>query len=110
MRKCSCITVENWKYVTSDTKLLIIAVCVQENDFIEQISSNIDVEELESNKIQRFELLRNELIELEKRVQRSADQSENEEVYPELYALLDTIFLRTGNLVCIDAQLFGTVI
>ncbi|XP_004303522.1 PREDICTED: uncharacterized protein LOC101293610 [Fragaria vesca subsp. vesca] len=50
-----------------------------ENDFIEQISSNIDVEELESNKIQRFELLRNELIELEKRVQRSADQSENEE-------------------------------
>ncbi|KAK9921379.1 hypothetical protein M0R45_029890 [Rubus argutus] len=50
-----------------------------ENKIIEQIASNIDVEELESNKIQRFELLRNELIELEKRVQRSADQSENEE-------------------------------
>ncbi|XP_062002895.1 uncharacterized protein LOC133720547 [Rosa rugosa] len=41
--------------------------------------SENDIEELESNKIQRFELLRNELIELEKRVQRSADQSENEE-------------------------------
>lgn len=35
----------------------------------------------ESNDIYRFELLRNELIELEKRVQRSADQSEIEEVY-----------------------------
>ncbi|XP_059646624.1 uncharacterized protein LOC132293255 isoform X2 [Cornus florida] len=33
----------------------------------------------ESSEIQRFELLRNELIELEKRVQRSADQSEKEE-------------------------------
>ncbi|KAM5559414.1 hypothetical protein ABKV19_020860 [Rosa sericea] len=42
-------------------------------------SENEIIEELESNKIQRFELLRNELIELEKRVQRSADQSENEE-------------------------------
>lgn len=38
------------------------------------------VEDLQSNEIQRFELLRNELIELEKRVQRSADQAENEEV------------------------------
>lgn len=63
-----------------------VTFCVQENKIIEQIASNIEVEELESNKIQRFELLRNELIELEKRVQRSADQSENEEVYPELCA------------------------
>lgn len=38
------------------------------------------VEDLQSNEIQRFELLRIELIELEKRVQRSADQAENEEV------------------------------
>ncbi|XP_050381776.1 uncharacterized protein LOC126798767 isoform X2 [Argentina anserina] len=50
-----------------------------ENEINDQIASNIDVEELESNKIQRFELLRNELIELEKRVQRSANQSDNEE-------------------------------
>lgn len=35
------------------------------------------VAEPKSNEIQRFELLRNELIELEKRVQ---DQSDNEEV------------------------------
>lgn len=77
-----------------------VAFCMQEND----------IEELESNKIQRFELLRNELIELEKRVQRSADQSENEEVYPELYAQLGTIFLGTRNLAHIDSQLLGTVI
>lgn len=35
--------------------------------------------ELESNEIRRFELLRNELMELEKRVQKSTDQYENEE-------------------------------
>nr|GEU34400.1 hypothetical protein [Tanacetum cinerariifolium] len=34
---------------------------------------------LESNEIQRFELLRNELIELERRVERSAKRSESEE-------------------------------
>ncbi|XP_076929925.1 uncharacterized protein LOC143594518 [Bidens hawaiensis] len=34
---------------------------------------------LESDEIQRFELLRNELIELERRVERSANRSENEE-------------------------------
>lgn len=47
---------------------------------MEQNTSNTDVADSESNEIRRFELLRNELIELEKRVQRSADQSENEEV------------------------------
>ncbi|XP_009372535.2 uncharacterized protein LOC103961683 isoform X1 [Pyrus x bretschneideri] len=50
-----------------------------DNELIEQSASSIEFEEPESNKIQRFELLQNELIELEKRVQRSADQSENEE-------------------------------
>ncbi|XP_050227484.1 uncharacterized protein LOC126677078 isoform X2 [Mercurialis annua] len=38
------------------------------------------VAESESNEILRFELLRNELMELEKRVQRTTDQSDNEEV------------------------------
>lgn len=55
-------------------------MCVQENECMEQNTSNTDVADSESNEIRRFELLRNELIELEKRVQRSADQSENEEV------------------------------
>lgn len=40
--------------------------------------SNSNVSDLESSEIRRFELLRNELMELEKRVQRSAYQSENE--------------------------------
>ncbi|XP_059462174.1 uncharacterized protein LOC132191251 isoform X1 [Corylus avellana] len=50
-----------------------------ENECMEQNTSNADVADSESNEIRRFELLRNELIELERRVQRSADQSENEE-------------------------------
>ncbi|KAK1563231.1 hypothetical protein Q3G72_024460 [Acer saccharum] len=49
------------------------------NEYIEQTTSNIGVENSELNEIRRFELLRNELIELEKRVQKSADQSEHEE-------------------------------
>ncbi|KAF3972707.1 hypothetical protein CMV_003815 [Castanea mollissima] len=50
-----------------------------ENECLEQTTSNIDNAGSESNEIRRFELLRNELKELEKRVQRSANQSENEE-------------------------------
>ncbi|XP_027936616.1 uncharacterized protein LOC114191570 isoform X1 [Vigna unguiculata] len=46
---------------------------------IEQPAPNVGVVDQESNEIRRFELLRNELIELEKRVQRSAYQSENNE-------------------------------
>ncbi|KAG7958288.1 hypothetical protein I3843_10G012900 [Carya illinoinensis] len=52
-----------------------------ENGCVGQTSSNIDVPDSESNEMWRFELLRNELIELEKRVQRSTDQSDNEEEY-----------------------------
>ncbi|EXB54610.1 hypothetical protein L484_019182 [Morus notabilis] len=48
-----------------------------ENEFVEQTASSLADSEL--NEFHRFELLRNELIELEKRVQRSADQSDNEE-------------------------------
>ncbi|XP_062112676.1 uncharacterized protein LOC133823841 isoform X5 [Humulus lupulus] len=49
----------------------------QENEFYEQTASSSAESEL--NEIHRFELLRNELIELENRVQRTADQSDNEE-------------------------------
>ncbi|XP_018820044.1 uncharacterized protein LOC108990507 [Juglans regia] len=52
-----------------------------ENECVGQTSSNIDVPDSESNEMWRFELLRNELIELENRVQRSTDQSDNEEEY-----------------------------
>ncbi|XP_004513581.1 uncharacterized protein [Cicer arietinum] len=46
-------------------------------NYIEQPAPNVEVVGQEPNEIHRFELLRNELMELEKRVQRSAYQSEN---------------------------------
>ncbi|KAF7818818.1 LETM1 and EF-hand domain-containing protein anon-60Da, mitochondrial [Senna tora] len=49
-------------------------------NYIEQPTSNVGVVDLESSEIRRFELLRNELIELEKRVERSARQSENDDL------------------------------
>lgn len=45
-----------------------------------QSTTNAGIEDCESNEIHRFELLRNELMELEKRVRKSTDQYENEEV------------------------------
>ncbi|XP_027366329.1 uncharacterized protein LOC113872737 isoform X3 [Abrus precatorius] len=45
----------------------------------EQSAANLGVVDQEPNEIRRFELLRNELIELEERVQRSAYQSEENE-------------------------------
>ncbi|KAF8397942.1 hypothetical protein HHK36_016868 [Tetracentron sinense] len=51
-----------------------------ENEPFEQATTaNMSDTNSESDEILRFELLRHELIELEKRVQRSADQSDNEE-------------------------------
>ncbi|KAJ6778475.1 LEUCINE ZIPPER-EF-HAND CONTAINING TRANSMEMBRANE PROTEIN [Salix koriyanagi] len=47
---------------------------------IGQTTTSMGIGESESNEIRRFELLRNELMELEKRVQKSTDQYENEEV------------------------------
>ena len=46
-----------------------------------QTTTSTGMGESESNEIHRFELLRNELMELEKRVRRSTDQYENEEVW-----------------------------
>ncbi|XP_018476676.1 uncharacterized protein LOC108847828 isoform X2 [Raphanus sativus] len=49
------------------------------DEYIEKSRENSDSVDSESNEIYRFELLRNELIELEKRVQGSTDESVNEE-------------------------------
>lgn len=57
-----------------------ILSCMQEDELFESDTVNTAVADSKSNEILRFELLRNELIELEKRVQKSANQSENEEV------------------------------
>ena len=43
--------------------------------------ANVEKKDMESNDILRFEQLRRELIELEKRVQKSADDAQKEEVY-----------------------------
>ncbi|CAL5389190.1 unnamed protein product [Camellia sinensis] len=50
-----------------------------DDESFERISFGTCIADSQSNEIQCFELLRNELMELEKRVQRSADRSENEE-------------------------------
>jgi len=69
---------------------------LKENN-IEVPAPNVGVVDQEPNEIHRFELLRNELIELEKRVQRSAYQSENNEVclkYSISYKFMILYFLQ----------------
>ncbi|KAJ6864774.1 hypothetical protein NC651_035362 [Populus alba x Populus x berolinensis] len=72
-----------WNFlVYSSTKKLgpDVAVADASGDAdIGQTTTSMGIGELESNEIRRFELLRNELMELEKRVQKSTDQYENEE-------------------------------
>lgn len=58
----------------------LTAVEKSEDEVIQQSSSIISATDAEPNEIDRFEQLRNELMELEKRVKKSADQSENEEL------------------------------
>lgn len=53
---------------------------MQEIDDIKQENEKMDVDDSESNEIHRFEVLRNELVELEKRVQKSTNQSDNEDI------------------------------
>ncbi|KAL7096548.1 hypothetical protein ACP275_10G086100 [Erythranthe tilingii] len=50
----------------------------QNDGFLEQETESKDIADSEPNDIQRFELLRSELMELEKRVQNSADRCESE--------------------------------
>lgn len=53
---------------------------MQGGEYIGKPSGNLLSIDSEPNEIRRFEILRNELIELEKRVKRSTDQSVDEEV------------------------------
>ncbi|KAK4419421.1 hypothetical protein Salat_2355000 [Sesamum alatum] len=50
-----------------------------DDGFFEHETASEEIADSESDEIQRFELLRSELMELEKRVQRSSDRSEYEE-------------------------------
>lgn len=54
---------------------------MQGDDGSEQPLESTGVVDSKSNEVRRFELLRSELMELEKRVQRSADQYEYDEVF-----------------------------
>ncbi|KAK2400939.1 LETM1 protein [Trifolium repens] len=68
-----CISVEMFS-----VRMTLVKDFSVEN-YIEQSTPNVGVVDQESNEIHRFELLRSELMELEKRVQRSTYQSENNE-------------------------------
>lgn len=61
-------------------KVLRISYNMQEVENFEKSRENVDSVDSKPNEIYRFELLKNELIELEKRVQGSTDDSVNEEV------------------------------
>ncbi|XP_035837879.1 uncharacterized protein LOC110877059 isoform X4 [Helianthus annuus] len=73
--KAACSDLEKIRKLKKEAEFLEAsfrakADCLQQED---------DTGVLESDEIQRFELLRNELIELERRVERSAKRSESEE-------------------------------
>ncbi|KAL5545784.1 hypothetical protein UlMin_005471 [Ulmus minor] len=70
-----------WSFLISPTRKpsLDLTADKSENELVKQTASNVHFADSQPNDIDRFELLRNELIELEKRVQSSADQSKNEE-------------------------------
>lgn len=57
---------------------------MQVKEYTGKYSGNLISMDSETNEISRFEILRNELIELEMRVKRSTDQSVDEEVSNQL--------------------------
>lgn len=77
----------------------IFAVSLQEDERSKEASTaELADAESESNEIRRFELLRHELIELEKRVQRSTNQPENDEVsFQHLLYLKYVHIIKFGN-------------
>ena len=72
---------------------ILIVFSSQCDDPFEEATVGMGVAGSESNEIQRFELLRTELIELEKRVQKSTDRSENEEVTLTILARLYSTYV-----------------
>lgn len=92
-----------WSFVVPRTtrKLDTGSSTVEETDdeCFDQTTANAGVASSESNEIDRFELLRNELIELEKRVQRSTDPSETE-----VTEIATTSSDQTGQLVHVQKK------
>lgn len=73
-----------WRHLDSLRFYIFISFIMlfsQDNESVElSCQSSADAGKSGSNEVHRFELLRSELMELEKRVQRSTAYSENEEV------------------------------
>ncbi|KAF8044220.1 hypothetical protein BT93_A2259 [Corymbia citriodora subsp. variegata] len=63
----------------SGPELLSANTSDKEDEKVQEITPKMGMDETETSGIRRFELLRNELIELEKRVQKTADKSDVEE-------------------------------
>ncbi|XP_030448933.1 uncharacterized protein LOC115671493 isoform X3 [Syzygium oleosum] len=60
-------------------ELLSANISDKEDEKVQEITPKMTMDETETSGIRRFELLRNELIELEKRVQKTSDKSDIEE-------------------------------
>lgn len=58
---------------------------MQDDGSVKQASENTGTTVSKSDEIQRFEILRSELVELERRVKKSADPDECEEVFSMFY-------------------------
>lgn len=58
---------------------------MQDDESIKQAAENTGTTVSKSDEIQRFEILRSELVELERRVKKSADPNEYEEVFSMFY-------------------------
>ncbi|XP_047979639.1 uncharacterized protein LOC125221552 isoform X3 [Salvia hispanica] len=83
--KAACSDLERIRRLKKEAEFLEVsfrakAASIQQNDmFSEQETAREETANSESNEIQRFEILRSELMELEQRVQKSADHFEFEE-------------------------------
>ncbi|XP_057777985.1 uncharacterized protein LOC130996699 isoform X3 [Salvia miltiorrhiza] len=83
--KAACSDLERIRRLKKEAEFLEAsfrakAACIQQNDmFSEQETAREEATDSESSEIQRFENLRSELMELEKRVQKSANRFEFEE-------------------------------
>uniref|UniRef100_A0A804LSJ7 LETM1-like protein n=1 Tax=Zea mays TaxID=4577 RepID=A0A804LSJ7_MAIZE len=78
--KAACSDLEMIRRLKKEAELLE-ASFLAKAEYLELITvANVEKEGMESNDILRFEQLRRELIELEKRVQKSADEAQKEEM------------------------------
>ncbi|CAN6917077.1 unnamed protein product, partial [Brassica oleracea] len=71
---------------------------------IERSRENIDSLDSKPNEIYQFELLRNEMIELEKRVQRSTDESVNEETWMYLMVRKANLCVQVKHRGCFNSR------